>query len=71
MLKTKEWRKQHNEKLYNFCSSPNILRILNQGLRDVGKFLNNCTNGGFSRRAQLDGVSYLKKYIMKLWSVLK
>jgi hypothetical protein len=64
MLKTKEWKKQHNEELYKCCSSPDILRLLNQGPRDVGKFLSNCTNDGFSRRAQLHGVSYPKKYIL-------
>jgi hypothetical protein len=28
--------------------------------QNVGKFLSSCTTGGFSRRAQLHGVSYIK-----------
>jgi hypothetical protein len=42
----------------------NKLRVLvNTGMNlrvpsNVGKFLSSCTTGGFSRRAQLHGVSY-------------
>jgi hypothetical protein len=30
-------------------------------LQNFGKFLSSCATGGFSRRAQLQGVSYLAK----------
>jgi hypothetical protein len=31
--------------------------------QNVGKFLSSCVTGGFSRRAQLHGVSYLVRVI--------
>jgi hypothetical protein len=30
------WRNLHNEKLHNFCSSPNIIRIIKSRMRWVG-----------------------------------
>jgi hypothetical protein len=29
--KRKVWRKLHNEALHNLCSSPNVIRVINEG----------------------------------------
>jgi hypothetical protein len=38
--------------------------IIHRVLYNYGKFLSSCTNGGFSRRAQLHGVSHILLVIL-------